>query len=227
MAINFQRRSIFVNGLVIASVCVLVVLFSDYLVPVGGNFVLDIVLDSVGVLSLLFGICLRSSARGHKHECLSVVSGIVTDGPYKLTQNPMYLASFLIGFGVVMVVLRWWLLLVYTFLYLLWYWPQIYNERKVLLRKYGQCYVDYSSRTPLFFPRLRSLLCFCRAEYLPLRSSWLRGELAITLVWVLVILSVEVYEGISSGSVSRSLFELLLLALVAFFGGLTLRFAVR
>lgn len=81
-------------------------------------------------------------------------SVLVTDGPYSLMRNPLYMFSLImiIGYSVALksILIGIILLSLYIFLYA----PTIFNEEKMLRDLHGKQFDEYSSKTPRFFPRL-------------------------------------------------------------------------
>jgi len=78
---------------------------------------------------------------------------LVTSGPYRFARNPMLSGVFLLLFGIGVLINSFSLLLVFTPIYVLlniWELKQI--EEPELERRLGRPYVEYRSRTPMFFP---------------------------------------------------------------------------
>ena len=221
-----KERSIFVNRLIIAISGFVCLPLYKYLHSNMQSALADGLLDFCGLVILLFGQYMRISARGYKSEKHLEKSVLITDGPYGFVRHPMYLGGFLIGLGIVVLLLRLWMIPVYLALFFLWYWPQIYNEQRSLLNKFGQRYIDYSKTTPCFFPFLRTLVSFQAQKYFPVKLSWLKKEWNTILVWSLTIVLVEGYEDISSYSFTAFVKEFVFLLLIVFcFGHLLFSFA--
>jgi len=77
-----------------------------------------------GILAAL-GALLRLWASGH----IDKGRALATEGPYAFTRNPLYLGSFLMALGVLLAGQGYWLLLAY-----------------------GERFLEYSARVPLFLP---------------------------------------------------------------------------
>ena len=212
-----KRRSILVNGIIIAVAGFVCILLYRHLRQSNRTAFTDQIVDSVGLTIVLIGQYLRISARGYKSEKHLLKNMLIVDGPYAFVRNPMYLASFLIGLGIVILLLRWWLIPVYLGLFLLWYWPQIHNEQKWLVEKFAQEYVNYCKETPCFFPHLKALVGLKAKKYIPLKLAWLKKEWNTILIWSLVVVIVEGYEDISSYSFEVFVKEFLFLLLIVFY----------
>ena len=117
----------------------------------------DDIFDYGGLLVVLLGTFLRMSARGYKKAHSKMSENLVTDGPYALTRNPMYLGSFLMGAGFVLIVWPWWSLPLYGVVFYLRFRRQIIKEEGFLSAHFGDAYQKYMCRTPRFFPTGKTL----------------------------------------------------------------------
>jgi len=78
---------------------------------------------------------------------------IVSEGPYAIVRNPLYVFSFLGAFGMGLVTERLLILAIIAGAFLLYYPLVVMAEERNLQRKFGQGYMDYLNRVPRFFPR--------------------------------------------------------------------------
>lgn len=101
-----------------------------------------------GLVVGLAGVAIRVWAAGaiQKHQRLS------TAGPYAWTRNPLYFGSFLMGLGFTVAAASWLLVLLFVLLFLLIYFPVMQKEEDELTEAYGEAYLTYRDRTPLFLP---------------------------------------------------------------------------
>jgi protein-S-isoprenylcysteine O-methyltransferase Ste14 len=96
------------------------------------------------------GLGLRLWASGH----LEKTRRLATGGPYRHTQHPLYLGSFLIALGVAVAAAHPWVLLAVG-AYLLAFFPYVMrNEQAFLHERFGAEYELWASEVPAFFPRL-------------------------------------------------------------------------
>lgn len=79
---------------------------------------------------------------------------LATEGPYRLTRNPLYLGSFLIVLGVATMGGRWWFPVAFGAFFLSVYTTLIRREEKKLLALYGDAFRDYCGRVPRLWPDL-------------------------------------------------------------------------
>lgn len=93
-----------------------------------------------------------TSGRNTKRQAATELN---TTGMYSIVRNPLYLGNLLMMLGPMVFLRVWWIPLVYLFLFILCYERIIFAEEMFLRREFGQAYLDWASKTPAFFPRLR------------------------------------------------------------------------
>jgi protein-S-isoprenylcysteine O-methyltransferase Ste14 len=76
---------------------------------------------------------------------------IVTEGPYCLTRNPMYLAHIIFMLGVVLT-LRSWVALVILVLRAIWFHRRVVADEARLEARFGPEYADYKQRVKRWLP---------------------------------------------------------------------------
>jgi protein-S-isoprenylcysteine O-methyltransferase Ste14 len=78
---------------------------------------------------------------------------LVTQGPYSLARNPIYLGMFGAILGAGLVFARWWTLLAALVLFLVGNHIRITAEERLLREGFGAKFDDYARRVPAFLPR--------------------------------------------------------------------------
>ena len=121
------------------------------------NRILDNIFDCLGLILILEGNFFRMAARGHKKSFSQKGNSLVTTGPYMLSRNPMYLGSFLIGSGFVLLVWPWWCLPIFAGLFYVRFNKQILKEEEHLQKHFGDQYRQYCDKVPRLFPSLKNL----------------------------------------------------------------------
>ena len=108
----------------------------------------------LGVLISFIGLAIRAWASGHlrKEKTLAV------SGPYRYSRNPLYVGNFLLGIGVVVGALSWWVLGLFVIYYGVFYPLIIRRERDRMRELFPQQYEEYGKKVPLFFPSIRKHL---------------------------------------------------------------------
>jgi protein-S-isoprenylcysteine O-methyltransferase Ste14 len=86
--------------------------------------------------------------RGQQAETLN------TTGLYSVTRHPLYLGNFVMGLGVALFPLLWWLALVFVLAYWLYYERIMLAEEAFLRARFGDAYLSWADRTPAFVPAL-------------------------------------------------------------------------
>jgi protein-S-isoprenylcysteine O-methyltransferase Ste14 len=105
----------------------------------------------IGLAIAGLGLSIRAWAAGHiqKEKKLAV------SGPYRHTRNPLYVGNFVLGIGIAVATDSWWGVGLFLLYFGLFYPPVIIEERDRMKRLFPAEYADYTTRVPLFFPRLK------------------------------------------------------------------------
>jgi len=169
-----------------------IVLFSGFAFHHQRQAVMDEILSAAGMGLILFGFLFRISARGYKEEKSSNGNALVKDGPYAIIRNPMYFGTFIIGAGVVVMLLELWFFFLFSGIFLLIYMPQIKKEEEALLKKFGEEYKRYCEATPKYFPRINYLLGL--NSYISLKPFWIKKEISSLITTIAVVILIEIWE---------------------------------
>jgi protein-S-isoprenylcysteine O-methyltransferase Ste14 len=78
---------------------------------------------------------------------------LITQGPYALVRNPIYLGMFGLMVATGLAYTTWWALLVAVVIFLIGNRIRIRSEEKLLRETFGVQFDEYASRVPAFFPR--------------------------------------------------------------------------
>lgn len=81
--------------------------------------------------------------------------GVVTDGPYSITRNPLYFFSTIGAFGVGLLFGKLTLALVLGIGVFAILYRTALKEQAYLTAEFGAAYADYATRVPMFLPDLR------------------------------------------------------------------------
>lgn len=157
----------------------------------------DELLEVLGVALILCGQLLRISARGYKAERSNNGNALVTDGPYGLIRNPMYLGILLVGIGIVCAVGRFWALLIFLVGFFLNYWYLFACEEAALEKLFGAAYKEYKRRVPRIIPSVGSLLTRDIRDILPLRITWFKREMLSIILVLAAVMAIESWEEVS------------------------------
>lgn len=133
--------------------------------------------DGVCILTSLFGIGIRAFTVGYtpigtsgRNTRMQRADSLNRTGLYSLVRNPLYVGNYFAGLGLAMFPQHWWLAVIYTLGFWLYYERIIFAEEAYLREKFGAEFTEWAARTPVFIPRLR---------------GWVRPELPFSFLNVL------------------------------------------
>jgi len=105
-----------------------------------------------GVIFSILGLLLRAWAAA----TINKVKVLSTDGPYSIVRNPLYLGSFLAGFGVMMSTGSILLLIIFSVGFLFVHFHKMREEEVELYNEHKEKFLEYKERVPAFFPNFLS-----------------------------------------------------------------------
>lgn len=115
-------------------------------------------LDAFGCLIMVLGHALRVLALRHigprSRTHVLGAQRLVTDGPYAVVRNPLYLGNWFIAVGLCVISQLRWLLPGGPILAFLLYYAAARAEEERLLEQFGETYRQYCEATPRFLPRV-------------------------------------------------------------------------
>ena len=209
-----MKQRIRVQGTLIFLALVSSILLSKFLFPRWAKAGRDEFLDILGMSMVLLGFLLRIAARGYKKENSAGGHNLIMEGPYRLSRNPMYLGTLIIGTGIIALIFTLWALPLFISIFLLVYIPQINREERELSQRFVDTYINYCQRTPKFFPRLNSLLKFNPREYFSIKWPWIKNELLPLIMTICFLLAAEAWEDARLFGEQQVVKELLEFALI-------------
>jgi len=131
----------------------------QHFIPSGTPKWLEIIFAVLTAAIAVSSICLCLSAvrtLGKQWALVArVVEGhqLITNGPYALVRNPIYLGIFGMLVATALVFSRWWMLCIGVVLFLIGNSIRIKSEEQLLRESFGQQFEDYTKRVPAMFPR--------------------------------------------------------------------------
>jgi protein-S-isoprenylcysteine O-methyltransferase Ste14 len=152
----------------------------------------------LSLLLVLAGLALRAWAAGCAggHTRLATIEAprLATGGPYAYVRNPIYLASIILGLGMVGLLGDPWMLGLYIAVFVFLYTSIVPAEERFLRGQFGDAYTRYCAHVPRVIPHLRP---WPKAENRPFDRSAIVGELR------LAILLLAIYIGLRGATVLR------------------------
>ena len=105
----------------------------------------------MGVPLVALGQLIRMWSAGY----LTKLSGLVTAGPFAMCRNPLYIGSFFMSLGYMVMCNRLVVLIIGTILFWILHGAAVAYEERLLREKFGDDFAYYCKRVPRFLPRLR------------------------------------------------------------------------
>jgi protein-S-isoprenylcysteine O-methyltransferase Ste14 len=87
-----------------------------------------------------------------KHSQASDFPHLITTGPYGYVRHPLYSAVLALNYAISVATLSYLAVAASTLLLPLW-WYLVKTEEEDLIHVWGQEYLDYKKKVPMFFPR--------------------------------------------------------------------------
>jgi protein-S-isoprenylcysteine O-methyltransferase Ste14 len=109
----------------------------------------------------LAGQIIRAITLGHTPKGTSgrntkkqVAEELNTKGMYSIVRNPLYLGNYFMWLSLIIFIDIHWFTVFYIMCFWIYYERIIFAEEKFLIEKYGKPYLEWTTKTPIFFPRL-------------------------------------------------------------------------
>ena len=141
----------------------------------------------VSLLLVLAGLGLRAwaagCAGGHTRRATIEAPRLVTGGPFAYVRNPIYLASIVLGLGMVGLLADPWMLGLYVAVFVFLYTAIVPAEERFLRGQFGDAYARYCANVPRILPRLRP---WAEAEQPPFDRAATVGDARLALILVAI-----------------------------------------
>lgn len=139
--------------------------------------------------------------------CSLYISGfknarLVTEGPYSLCRNPLYLFSYLGGVGIMFLTETFVFPILFTIYFLCYYHYVMRQEEAFLSEKYGTKYLDYLNKIPRFIPSFRN---FKEPDFYQVSPKHFRIFLMQVVWFIWVAALVQLFEELRLHGVIPSL----------------------
>ncbi len=191
-----MKKRIKINGIIIFAAITVMIISPQVFFRLAPISLLGLAAEISGLTFVLLGLLFRVSARGYKAENCKDGYSLIKGGPYTFVRNPMYLGILISGFGIVLMLFKWWVVCIFVAVFVIRYILLIFNEEKYLEKLFGKAYTDYKKSVPRLFPRTKELLLRNIKEYLPLQWGWLIREKGTIIPVVLIALVIKSIKGL-------------------------------
>jgi protein-S-isoprenylcysteine O-methyltransferase Ste14 len=146
----------------------------------------------------LLGLAIRALVIGYVPEQTSgrnttekFADTLNTTGMYSIVRHPLYLGNYIVGLGISLIQLTWWLPVIYTLAFWIYYERIMFAEEEFLLGQHGRRFEAWAAQTPAIWPRLAQW----RGPKLPFSvRNVLRREYTCMMTIVLAHTGVEFFD---------------------------------
>jgi protein-S-isoprenylcysteine O-methyltransferase Ste14 len=158
-----------------------------------------------GCMAISFaGLAIRIHIVGHapygtsgRNTREQVAETLTTTGMYSVVRHPLYLANYLIFIGFALEFHVWWLVLLTSCIFALFYERVMIAEEAFLLTRFDGAFEDWAARTPAFFPKFEvwkpSPVPFCWRTVL--QREYNAFFLILTVFFLLDLIGDSIVEG--------------------------------
>jgi protein-S-isoprenylcysteine O-methyltransferase Ste14 len=114
-------------------------------------FCLAIASLGLGIRIMTVGFVPRgTSGRNTRKQVAEVLN---TTGMYSVVRHPLYVGNFIMWLGISLFFHLWWFTLLIVLLFWVYYEKIMYAEEEFLKQKFGEQFLAWAEKTPLFIPR--------------------------------------------------------------------------
>jgi protein-S-isoprenylcysteine O-methyltransferase Ste14 len=150
-----------------------------------------LLLSFSGLLARILAVGCTPAGTSGRNTKKQYARSLNTTGIYSVVRHPLYLGNYLIGLGAALVTLRWWLPVIYTLAFWIYYERIMAAEEEFLDKKFGIKFDRWASKTPAFVPRLSR---WRPARYPFSLRTVLKREYTALLVIIFLHSSIETAE---------------------------------
>jgi len=139
------------------------------------------IVEILAVLLSFLGLVIRSIAVGTTPRGTSgrntkkqMAESLNDRGIYSVVRHPLYLGNYFMWIGIVLYTFNWYLVVIVSLLFWLYYERIMFAEENFLRKKFGDPFIRWSNHTPAFLPSLSkyqkgripfSIISVMRREY--------------------------------------------------------------
>ena len=127
---------------------------------IGQSYALTELWQAGCLLVSLLGLAVRILTVGHtpsktsgRNTSIQVAETLNTTGMYSLVRHPLYFGNYLMVLGFAMFFHTWWMVLLTTTLYALYYERIMFAEEAFLRERFGETFEQWAAVTPAILPR--------------------------------------------------------------------------
>ncbi len=117
-------------------------------------------LEDAAIFVSLLGLLIRIHSVGFSGKNTSgrntgqgqVADELNTKGLYSIVRNPLYVGNYFMWLGIAMLTCNLWFIAIFTLIFWIYYERIVFAEEEFLRKKFGDAYLEWTVRTPIFIP---------------------------------------------------------------------------
>ncbi|MDR1691458.1 MAG: isoprenylcysteine carboxylmethyltransferase family protein [Rickettsiales bacterium] len=159
-------------------------LIEDNFIPEKFNDTLAALLVCFGAIGRFYSMLFIGGKKDRK---------IVTDGPFSVVRNPLYVCSFVALLGFLLALGRIDILVIVMVAFFFYYGDTVAREEKNLEKEFGKEYLDYKAKTPKYIPDFK---LWHTPEFIQVNTKVILKYFVFLVCFLIAIPMVEGLEGL-------------------------------
>ncbi len=139
---------------------IIIIVINPLKINIDDSLFLYYILKQSAIFVGLFGLLIRAYTIGYTKKHTSgrntgegqIAEELNTKGIYSLTRNPLYLGNYFMWLSLAMMTGFIGFVVLFTLIFWIYYERIIYAEEQFLRKKFGDKYLCWASKTPIFIP---------------------------------------------------------------------------
>jgi protein-S-isoprenylcysteine O-methyltransferase Ste14 len=122
-----------------------------------GWAIICLAVSLIGLIVRIFTVGHSAPSTSGRNRSKQIAQSLNTTGIYSTVRHPLYLGNFLMFLGVSMYPGIWWLSVILSLVFFLYYERIMFAEEEFLRGKFGKTYEDWATNTSAFIPKPKNI----------------------------------------------------------------------